>query len=217
MPISHDKRVLFIHVPKTGGTTISKILGIPNEKTLNPKDLVSQRRYLVGDLGLHEKLRHLTYDEILEGHFFPKKTIDSYFKFGFVRNTWDRFISGYCHDMGVWYPNITDHRFGVEDLERYLHQEVNQFFWRPQVRYIYSGGRCAMDFVGRFENMESDWIRLCDMIGLKSQTKSLIRVIRVRHGSKRRHKDYRRYFNDDTRKFVAKIYQEDIETFGYKF
>ena len=41
MPICHDKRVIFIHIPKTGGSAVTKAMGLDRE---NPEHL-SQNKY----------------------------------------------------------------------------------------------------------------------------------------------------------------------------
>lgn len=65
-PIRTDK-VIFVHIPKTGGTSIRMSLK-----------------------GMHLLKQHRTMDEVPEWC-----DIDDYFKFTFVRNPWDRILSLY--------------------------------------------------------------------------------------------------------------------------
>ena len=66
----HDKhQAIFIHVPKAGGNSIKKIIGISGGG-------------------------HCT---ILDYEIFDKHKFYVYFKFAFVRNPWDRFLSAYTY------------------------------------------------------------------------------------------------------------------------
>jgi chondroitin 4-sulfotransferase 11 len=65
--ISHKHKFIFIHIPRTGGTSIDYLLGKKDEE------------------GKHESLFSLE----------KKVDISSFFKFSFIRNPWDITISKY--------------------------------------------------------------------------------------------------------------------------
>ena len=67
MPYYREQNWLFIHIPKTAGTSISQAL-------------------FGSDFG------HCTVDHY---EIFSPKRFHNYFKFAFVRNPWDRFLSAY--------------------------------------------------------------------------------------------------------------------------
>jgi len=69
--------------------------------------------------------------------------------------------------------------------------------------------RWGVDFVGRFERLEDDWWRLCEVTGLPHKPLEVTR--------KTNHEYYTVYYDDELRDLVAEIYEEDIDTFGYRF
>ena len=72
MYIDHNKKIVFIHIPRTGGSTIKDALGLYDK---------------IYKKGLH----HLSAVDIPD-------VCKDYFKFAFVRNHWDRFVSLYFYN-----------------------------------------------------------------------------------------------------------------------
>jgi hypothetical protein len=104
VPVDHDQKLLFIHVPKTGGTTILTLLGLWKEE--RSPDLHT----LFGDLGPLD-LQHLTVAQARQ--FLTPAEFAAYFKFAFVRNPWDRAVSA-----ALWRARFRDE--GVRDLRDHL-------------------------------------------------------------------------------------------------
>ena len=101
MPVDHHRKLLFIHIPKTGGTTISSLLG------LRTKDRSASLQTLFGDFG-SVALEHLTLSQT--GQFLTAEEFSSYFKFAFVRNPWDRTVSS-----ALWRTRLRED--GIRDLQ----------------------------------------------------------------------------------------------------
>ena len=87
------------------------------------------------------------------------------------------------------------------------------FHTHPQYEFIYNPeGRLLVDFVGKFENMQEDFDKLCDHFGVPHTPvphKNKTQYRNVRH--------YAQYYDDKTREIVADKYAKDIQLFGYKF
>ena len=79
MPYCDNKEIIFLHIPKTGGTTISKIFDVPFLHDPNPGTTPTPQHLTCG------MLRERVGDE----------KYDSYYKFTFVRNPWSRILSSY--------------------------------------------------------------------------------------------------------------------------
>ena len=70
----NDKlKCIFVEVPKTGSTSVRSVIGNPNR----PHKSISEIKFMVN-----------------------KEKFESYFKFGFVRNPWDRVVSLYERNEG---------------------------------------------------------------------------------------------------------------------
>ena len=112
MYIDHDKKLVFIHIARTGGSSIKTALN------------------------LHEKKYNEHYH--LDSSYIPRECKD-YFKFAFVRNPFDRFISLYhFRPKGLSFSDWLDN--------------INLTYVQ-QVDY----GVDKLDFVGRYENLQKDF------------------------------------------------------------
>lgn len=184
-------RALFIHIPKTAGSSVA--------------------RALFGDS------RHVPYFEYERVN--PRK-FARFFKFTFVRNPWDRLVSTYFFLKGGGVNEI-DRRFAAENLARYDSftafvegwlSEQNVWSWvhfKPQHYFICDANlRVRMDFVGRMENIADDFRAICRRLDVTAELKWTNR------GD---HEPYRHYYTDALRERVAAIYADDIAIFGYRF
>jgi Sulfotransferase family. len=131
------------------------------------------------------------------------KAWQSYFKFAFDRNPWDRQVS--------WYH----HRYRRKDrpppFAEFMHSDRRA---RINNYGIYSiDGGLAVDFVGRFENLEEDLKRALDQIGLKLDKA----LPRAKTTFRRSPAPYRDYYDGDTRAIVGDWYTREIELLDYAF
>jgi len=65
-----------------------------------------------------------------------------------------------------------------------------------------------LDFIGRFENLEEDFKKLCEHIGVD---------LDLPHKGSTKRKAYAGYYDDETRQMVADMFSEDISQFEYTF
>ena len=160
---------------------------------------------------------------VLESREQHHKTLDGhkgwkheYFKFCFVRNTWDRFLSTYFYfkkygrrrpgDLkdGKIINQFKDFKGFVESFHN-IEKKFSDRHFNCQVYWIDE----RLDFIGKFENLQEDFNIVCDKIGIPQQ--------KLPHKNKSKHKHYTEYYDDETRQIVAEKYAKDIERFGYEF
>ena len=216
MPISHQHRCIFVHIPKCAGTSIESALSMHVDK----KDvgIVPDRdRYFDAEHLWGNRAQHFTIHQIRE-HMEPE-AFEAYFKFTFVRNPWDRFVS-----FVAWKQNRKGEKKWIEGkypeksefyvalgrllLSRLTGKKVHLHL-KEQWRYVCDAdGRLMMDFVGKFENLEDDWARVCEQLGIN-------RPLEKRMRSK--HHEYPAYYNFLTRRLVGWLYRRDVRLFGYTF
>jgi len=188
--VSHARRCVFFHVPRTGGSSVES----------------------------------LDWWDRWTGHF-PKadeaNVPRGYFRFAFVRNPWDRFVSLYHYFAAMtpahrWYRAnaqiVADiGRFAsfadfCRGFEAWPHRE-NFHFW-PQCHWITgAGGEFLVDFVGHFEQFQRDFGRVCRRVGADR--------IELAHHNASRHGPYREYYDDQTRQIVGRRYRRDVQLFRY--
>lgn len=217
MFISPRHRILFVHIAKTGGTSIREALA-----RLHWTDPYAVPLHLVN--ALSRALKHRT------GAKLPRhaKAIAAYecigepfwsqlFKFTVVRNPWDRQVSSWHHLMRL--PAAPTHRLSTfEDFLRFTFdpERPYQYYFdvqsQVQAHYILDHeGRPLVDFVGRFERLHEDFREACRLGGIPR-----IELPHRRH-SRERKKDYRIYYDDVTAELVAQRYAKDIHFFQYSF
>lgn len=126
------------------------------------------------------------------------------YTFAFVRNPWDRLVSCYRDKIGGELDDFTN--FSESGVAHCLAH------FRSQHDYLTNlSGDIAVDFVGRYENLVSDFQHLAHEIGLPSNTK----LHRLQAAPKV--VDYADYYTPDTRNVVATRFAQDIELFSYQF
>lgn len=82
MPICNKRKIVFIHIPRCGGSMIEKALGIyKNDYPKVHEDILFGRKD-------NRELQHLTYDEVSS-----IRDVSNYESFAIVRDPIDRFIS----------------------------------------------------------------------------------------------------------------------------
>ena len=65
-----------------------------------------------------------------------------------------------------------------------------------------------VDFLGRYESLPADFAWVCRRLGIEAQ---------LTRRNRSRHDDYRRYYDQSTKAFVAEHWQRDIDLLDYTF
>lgn len=194
-----ETEAIFVHVPKAAGSSIkTELYGAP---------LYGHRR-------------------IVEFYAYDPVRAAAFFKFGFVRNPWDRLLSAWTYLVQGEGTNRRDRAFAREhlsplgdftafvtalDAPRRARRVLRYDHFRSQAHWICLPGQSghALDFLGRFERMEDDMAALRAQLGLPPRAATRIR------GSD--HPPYRDAYTERTRGIVADLYAEDIRLLGYAF
>ncbi len=129
------------------------------------------------------------------------------FSFAFVRNPWDWELSHFRH-ICRQKSHVDHHTVKAMTFSDYLVWRSNRRYASQQV-FLLHEGKIAVDFVGRFENLASDFGYVCQRLGIRSP-----RLPRLNSSPKN---DYRTHYGELDVECVAKMYQDDIQRFGYSF
>jgi len=192
-----NPKCVFIHIPKTGGTSIRK--GVFN-------------------------LEHPCGAEWENVPAAWKKC----FKFAFVRNPYDRLVSGWKYFKGEenfsfndFVQIITGHKIHRDMMATRRPKEGQGLMLTlnggatesihhhlmPQL-HPYNHLKHA-DFIGRFENLQEDFDKICDQLNAPRQ--------KVPHFNKTNHKHYSSYYNKSIKMMADQYYEEDLQKLGYHF
>ena len=197
--ICKERKLLFLHIPKTGGRSIQKcvfggIKGNPHRRALSLRNKI-------------------------------KSEFSDYLIFSFVRNPWERLVSLY-HYLKNGFGNTSQdreltERVGMLSFEEFaanpaitaelvdFRKEEMRSMLIPQVDYLFDdSGRWLPTFLGRFEQIQEDMNRLCALVGAKTGFGHL-------NGSE--HEAYQMYYSDELIQAVGKYYENDVRMFGYTF
>jgi chondroitin 4-sulfotransferase 11 len=213
MPVSHELKCIFVHIPRTGGTSVETALGVFGdwriENTQTMFGLISSPE-LAHEITSTAFLQHLTGAQL---RHLLQRQFEQYFRFSIVRNPWERMVSIYSHmdthmaesakQAGLSLTGISFDEF-LERTESFQHVHLV-----PQHNFIFdSDGKCPVDFIGRFETLQSDFAEVCTKLGIESA---------LSHRNASTHGDYRKYYSEASRKIVERRYGEDIERLRYTF
>lgn len=211
-----NPRCVFIHIPKTGGTSIKSIFGYTWQSAGVP------------------------------GPDIVPAAWEKCFKFTFVRNPYDRLVSSWKYFRGLsarprgtalvispWnfpiaipcgggasqcgqYDTVTEKNiFSFADFVQIVtsrtdlqlpqgnvyHHTMPQLHPRNYLEYA--------DFIGRFENLQEDFDKICDRLNIPKQ--------KLPHHNKTNHKHYSSYYNKKIKMMADQYYEEDLQKLGYHF
>ncbi len=204
---SGNKEYIFISVAKAASSSIN----------------ISLNHFLYPE----PKFHHMGIKEIK--NYFPSLDISKYYKFAFVRNPWDRFLSLY-NDMTLQrngnkrvmnysllenkYRTIFHKKKNFKEFAKSFESSswLNEAHFKSQFEYLSINGELSMDFIGRFENLNNDWAHIRNELGL-----NYLDALSSERESKIKINNYRDCYDDETAEIVARIYRKDIELFEYKF
>jgi hypothetical protein len=212
--ISHKHKCIFVEVPKTGSTSIRAILGkayIPHLNLVEIKTLMENSWTQFG--GRTNRIRGALYQLLPRERKIDigRRQFESYFKFGFVRNPWDRVVSLYERTEPIQMKDKMSFDEFVEWIQFSSATCIHSSPHRYQLDWFLDGsGDMLADFIGRFERLDQDWAVVADKLGITDKT-----LPHARENPRARH--YTEYYNARTRDLIAQKFRVDIEHFGYEF
>jgi hypothetical protein len=223
MIISHECKFIFLRTKKTASTTVELVLSqlCGADDIITPLSEIDEAERADGRGAQNWQLHGLSgfprlqfkrpkdygYRKHMPAAMVRARLGDavwrSYFKFAFDRNPWDRQVSLYYFR----YRNEQE----PPTFTTFIHKDPRA---RVKNYDIYSiDGDMAVDFVGRFENLEEDIKLALDRVGL-SLAKELPRAkTTFRRGTL----PYRDYYDDDMRDIVGRWYAREIDLLKYEF
>jgi hypothetical protein len=207
MIISHQHRFIFAAVPKTGTHSVRQALREHmSSEDLEQVGLFVKKRFPFAELAQIGH-GHLTLQQVRP--FIGEETFSRYFKFAFVRNPFDRFVS-YCAFMARKDGSFDRNPRQVMHQLLFRIRPMHHVLFQPQHVFLTGeNGELLTDDVGRVEDMQTCYDAMCRRIGIPSR--ALEQVNSSRRGS------YRGYYDQRLIDGVRELYGRDLELFGYNF
>lgn len=198
MPISYKHKFKFIHIPKTGGTSIEFMFGLRNHKSL----FISGKRPIDID-GVKFSPQHLSHSEII------KRVPESkdWFSFTIVRNPYTRLLSEY----------ISSHKAHTKkDFNKFDESRFNN--WIDNVLIKYDDDHkmsqsffidIPVDLIIRFEKFEEG-------IEILNQRINTCKSLIYKNKSKFDKLSILNSLNNSTKNKIYNLFEEDFKKFNYK-
>lgn len=190
---NRQHNALFIHIPRTGGLSISS----------------------TGIFGKY--IGHVTLDKLQR--LYPANW-NIIYKFAFVRNPWDRTVSVYHYlkqieKSDTWYTHNLKYKnictsITFDEFCRRIPEFKDEIHLLPQTHWILDKkGELGCNFIGRFENLQADFNKILKNVKISQ------RQLPKKNSSV--HRNYREYYTPETKNIIGDYYGKTVEMFNYAF
>jgi len=244
--ILHDKKIIFIHIPRTGGTSVEEYFQFKHQHGWKP-----------------DTAQHLTLKEYSD-HY----DVEDYFKFTIVRNPWDRLVSWYLwsHAEVIYFQYLAETgRFSTRgesarnkawNKGRDLISDKKNTFTDPKLflkfktafssfierlndqeelvydPYFDNNAILSNRLSGRWIMPQVRWIEInnkinldyiCKFEKLKNNFNTVLRKNKLKNTTLERkgkihHKpNYRKFYTKKNQEIIGRLYKEDVKKFKYEF
>jgi len=212
--IAKKEKVIFISVPKCAASTMNIIL-------VKHNNIEFVKRHW------HYSIESLSKFLNSEG-----ENLADYFKFCISRNPYDRLVSAFSYNFDriknsedyhwdsyreqyLIMEQFIDPKSKIESFRKFIpspefelmfNENKTPIHFRPQVDFVTIRGDLKMDYVGRFEDLDSTFKFLEKEINIKT-TKV--------HKNRSNHEHYKNFYNKQCKDVAARLYHEDFVAFDY--
>jgi hypothetical protein len=220
--ICHNRRVIFIHIPKCAGTSIEDALGHFHEysgwgrqdhRTIRHIEPLSNFWPLIGTenrliLQKRHRIRKAREKNPRNNHLVSRRQFNRYYKFTIIRDPWSRVWS--------WYRNMMRDERHREKLPKDM--QFNEFvhsfagkgmlapfdYWTKKY-----DGSCAMDRVIRFDDLRNG-LRI---VAEEANLPELLQVPHLLKSNDNTTAPYTRKLQD----LIGDTYGKEIRRFNFRF
>jgi len=182
-----ENKCLFIHIPKTGGTSIID--------ALNPYVLAYGSQSIAPNSEFLLSLK---------------------FRFSFVRNPYNRYASTVLNleftDEDT-FEQFTKTTFNNDYKRKFKEWDYDWMPLIPQHQYLYFDNKLEVDYIGKFENIEQDFKDVLRRLEIDNH---LGIPIRLKHLNESVYENnYDKFYTPELREIINEAYKDDFLAFGY--
>ena len=180
---------IFIHINKTGGTSVAEAIGLPTKRHLQVREVIS----IIGE------------NEFKEAYVFSV-----------VRNPWSKVVSHYKYRVKTNQSNMADNHISFKDWVKQTYGDNKNPIYYDNPRMFDTQSEWFKDDKGnirvsnilKFESLNSDFLRVAKFLGIEN---------RLPHLNATKKEPYSKFYDNQTVEIVRKWFKEDIERFNYDY
>jgi hypothetical protein len=204
-----ESNILFIHIPKTGGSSVEVYLSRKYNIPLNMNSLFCLKKVKYNFIFEHDKIapQHQTYNTLYKYRKeFNINFNDNLKIFTIVRNPYDRIISDLFFLILIKRNSTKEEVYKI--INKYIYDEphIHDNHNIPQYKYITDSNDKLIDniIILKTESLNND----IDKLGYNNFNLNLL---------KNNYKiEYNNYLNNDSINLINKFYEKDFKLFNYK-
>ncbi len=215
MIVSKANRFVFVHMPRTGGTAVTKAL----KSYLSDQDTIWEYMH-----------KHRTITKLAQER---GKCILNYYCFTIMRNPWEMIHSDWYYAKAMMLPQHKEWREKNQPklaewgktLEEHSKLSLLDFIIAKYRKPWYKNGifnyYCSigpvhmMNYIIHHERMNKDFETVCEAIGLGGVELKVVNSTKKLNSEGR--PPYQEDYSDEARLLVESICKQDIEKFNYEF
>jgi len=213
-----ESGIIYVHIPKTGGTSIRKLLvNLKNNDVLNND---KKKYYYCEELkrrkisSIHGKARD--YLEFIEQDLWSKSL-----KFASVRNPWDLMVSSYHWWLqnGNKFDRLKNMYLDISKMnfEKYLKSSyganmINECVGNIEDWFLDKDKNLILDGLVRLEHFENDFLKL-----IQKSNKKIYNFSDLPKENVTKRKEYQFYYNNHTSLLIEERFKFLIDYCGYKY
>lgn len=209
--ISSKRNFIFVHIPKTGGSSVGRAFRKEFDRENRAQRFVNSLSKRLINKKIYEYTRfqpfghdHATAAQYLNyfgDQFWQMKS------FSCIRNPYDLLVSLFFYmQQYAGHPNharVQGLSFRDFVLQTYNKDQPENF----QSRFLVdSKNRRLVQKIGRLETINESFKEIAQHLGLKAE---------LPHSNKSKHDSYLQYYDDETIDLVATVFQQDFDFLGY--
>ncbi len=184
----NGKNVVFIHINKTGGTSVCNALGL--------------------------KKSHMTAKEIID--VIGKKKFKSSYKIAAVRNPWDKVLSHYKYRVKTNQTDLGEKTIPFSDWVKKTYGENKDPFYydkpkmfQPQVDWLKDyEQKIDINKIMKFEDLNNEFEKVSSHLDLNKS---------LPHLNATQKANYKEFYDDESKSIIAKWFAEDLDMFKYEY
>jgi hypothetical protein len=201
--------ILFIHIPKTGGSSVKKYFFDKYNK-YDDNDTLCGFNTNIKDIPINSD--HFTLNNMLE-FYNDKIHIDNLKIISIVRNPYNRLISNIFYILRC-YKNT--------NTTTYIDSEFNDIILKELTYYLENNFHCDNHYRPQYEFICNKFNKDVTILKFEDLNNEMIKIgfsdfnIKINVNEDIPQETYIQYLNNDSIILINKIYKKDFEIFGYE-